>query len=114
MEAQRKIQPPVCGNPCWSGSVALEEVLSEARQADSGGTLMPRATETLQGDPGNADSLWVLVYSKTGISETGNRLQVRLDNEMEASDQTPDADRKAREKVFGIKPTAKRPGAIVG
>lgn len=32
MEAQRKIQPLVCGNPCWSGSVALEEVLSEARQ----------------------------------------------------------------------------------
>ena len=32
MEAQRKIQLLVCGNPCWSGSVALEEVLSEARQ----------------------------------------------------------------------------------
>lgn len=32
MEALRKIQPLVCGNPCWSGSVALEEVLSEARQ----------------------------------------------------------------------------------
>lgn len=29
MEAQR---PLVCGNPCWSGSVALEEVLSEAHQ----------------------------------------------------------------------------------
>lgn len=32
MGAKREIQVLVCGNPCWSGSVALEEVLSEARQ----------------------------------------------------------------------------------
>lgn len=49
MEALRKIQALVCGNPCWSESVSLQEVLSEAHQRRRQDPHV--AHQNAQGDP---------------------------------------------------------------